>query len=242
MRTTNPKDVNTTITNFYQVGPSTIRLTALLDLLMMLIEEPLFDVLRTKEQLGYDISCSVRDNFSILGFTITVNSQENKFHANDVEDRMESFRREFLEDLNNMSADDFNHIKESLIKLNLVVDQKLRDEVHRNWAEITTEEYIFDRREKEVEALRSITQREFIEFYTNLVDNPDHLRKLSVQVIGDSTSMDDDNRIDDEENEVMPVQYSLEYVNNNQHDINNITSIAAFRDNLFVYPHTITEL
>lgn len=208
---------------------------------MMLIEEPLFDVLRTKEQLGYDISCSVRDNFSILGFTITVNSQENKFHANDVEDRMEGFRREFLEDLKNMSAEDFNHIKESLIKLNLVVDQKLRDEVNRNWAEITTEEYIFDRREKEVEALKNLTQSEFIDFYINLIDNPEHLRKLSVQIIGDSTVVGDENNVE-EDSENMPVQYNLEFLNENPNDGNTINNIDGFRDNLFTYPYTKTEL
>lgn len=213
----------------------------MLDLLMMLIEEPLFDVLRTKEQLGYDISCSVRDNFSILGFTISVNSQENKFHANDVEDRMEGFRREFLEDLINMSADDFNHVKESLIKLNLVIDQKLRDEVNRNWAEVTTEEYIFDRREKEVDALRNLTQSEFIDFYINLIDNPEYLKKLSVQIIGDSSVQGDENNLD-EESENMPVQYSLEYLNENHNDVNTITSINEFRDNLFTYPFTKTEL
>jgi hypothetical protein len=37
-----------------------------------------FDVLRTKEQLGYHVCSSVRDTFGIVGFSVTVNCQAEK--------------------------------------------------------------------------------------------------------------------------------------------------------------------
>jgi nardilysin len=42
------------------------------------MEEPVFDILRTKEQLGYHVYSSVRDTFGILGFSVTVNCQAGK--------------------------------------------------------------------------------------------------------------------------------------------------------------------
>lgn len=45
----------------------------------MVMAEPVFDTLRTKEQLGYDVYCTNRNTFGIMGVSITVNSQADKF-------------------------------------------------------------------------------------------------------------------------------------------------------------------
>lgn len=45
----------------------------------MLMEEPVFDMLRTKEQLGYSVFSMMRYTFGILGFSVTVNTQADKF-------------------------------------------------------------------------------------------------------------------------------------------------------------------
>lgn len=45
----------------------------------MLMEEPVFDMLRTKEQLGYNVFNMMRYTFGVLGFSITVNTQVDKF-------------------------------------------------------------------------------------------------------------------------------------------------------------------
>lgn len=240
VRSMNPKDANTVITNYYQVGPSTIKLTAMLDLLVMLMEEPLFDQVRTKEQYGYDVGCSVRDNYSILGFSIVINSQETKFTADQVERRIEQFRREFLELLTNMSSIEFDKNRESLIKLNLVEDHRLKDEMSRNWAEITTEEYIFDRREREVQELRQLNQTDFTAFYRNLLDNSDDFRKLSVQVIG--TDQQAVGSTDGGELDVMeiPKMFSLKFVESYANEINNVTDLFTFKKPLDVYPVTKT--
>lgn len=88
----NPSDANTTVCNFYQIGPCTLRTECIMDFIKLLTDENLFDTLRTKEQLGYDVSSSVRMNFGIIAYSITVNSQEDKFTAAHVEDRIECFR------------------------------------------------------------------------------------------------------------------------------------------------------
>ena len=43
------------------------------------MEEPVFDVLRTREQLGYNVYATLRNTFGVLGFSITVDFQADKF-------------------------------------------------------------------------------------------------------------------------------------------------------------------
>jgi hypothetical protein len=43
------------------------------------MEEPVFDVLRTQEQLGYNVYATLRNTFGVLGFSITVDFQVDKF-------------------------------------------------------------------------------------------------------------------------------------------------------------------
>lgn len=43
------------------------------------MEEPVFDVLRTQEQLGYNVNATLHNTFGVLGFSVTVDFQINKF-------------------------------------------------------------------------------------------------------------------------------------------------------------------
>lgn len=194
----NSSDVNTVTCNFYQIGPITVKTNGLIDLLMMIAEEPLFDSLRSKEQLGYDVACTLHDNHGILGYSILVNSQETKFTAEYIDERIEAFRLALLDIIRGASDSEFDQYKESVVKIKLTEDNNLNDEVGRNWTEITTNEYAFDRSTKEVECLKNITKSEFLDFYQqHLVGNT---KKFSVQVIGrsDAMQLDSTNQMDND--------------------------------------------
>ncbi|KAM8719591.1 hypothetical protein ACLKA7_005775 [Drosophila subpalustris] len=178
----NEQDTNTVITNYYQIGPNTVRLECMLDLLMMFVEEPLFDQLRTKEQLGYHVGATVRMNYGIAGYSIVVNSQETNTTASHVDKRIEHFRNSMMQMIEQMPAEEYEHIKDSLIKLKMVADMALSSEVNRNWSEIHNEEYMFDRRRQQIEVLRTLEKSEIVSFL--LHNELDNLRKVSVQVIG----------------------------------------------------------
>lgn len=45
----------------------------------MVMDEPVFNFLRTKEQLGYHVYCTNHNTYGILGLSVTVNTQANKF-------------------------------------------------------------------------------------------------------------------------------------------------------------------
>ncbi len=74
----NPKDNNTLITNYYQFGPGSLQDYTHLEVGCQIMEEPVFDTLRTQEQLGYSVFSMLRNTHGILGLSITVNSQATK--------------------------------------------------------------------------------------------------------------------------------------------------------------------
>jgi len=68
----NPEDQNCALDLYWQLGPDSRALAAKLSLLEHLMWTPLFDTLRTKQQLGYSVSGEVRHTNGCLGFLISV--------------------------------------------------------------------------------------------------------------------------------------------------------------------------
>ncbi|KAJ9601642.1 hypothetical protein L9F63_000175, partial [Diploptera punctata] len=162
----NAEDTNSIVTNYYQSGPFDIKSYCIVELIMMFMEEPVFDVLRTKEQLGYHVYSSLRYTFGIVGFSVTVNCQAYKYRK--------QMKKELAE------------IRSSLIKLKTLKDIHLKEEVNRNWEEISSGEYMFDRQKQEVACLEGIKMPEIRKWLVNHVQHGSkhNFRKLSVQVVG----------------------------------------------------------
>lgn len=180
----NKRDSNSIVTNYYQSGLYTMKESVMIELLMMIIDEPLFDVLRTKEQLGYHVFATLRDTFGILGYSISVNAHANKSTTSHVDERIEAFIRHAHEILNRMSAKKLSGIKNDLIKLKQCGDVLLAEEVTRNWEEIVSEQYLFDRCFREVETIEGVKIQEIRKWWkeSNHCDQSSLCRKLSVQV------------------------------------------------------------
>lgn len=190
----NVNNVNTIISNFYQIGPATLQNKILTDLLVQIANEPFFDVLRTKEQLAYSLIFDLHENIDSIGYTMLFNTQEIKFSAEYIDDRAENFRQELISIIENLSEKNFEKFKMALIKLIIIEDSELETETRRNWDEITKNAYIFDRAEKEVEALKTITKEELLGFYLKYLNNEN--RKLSIQIIGNANG-DVDGTVDE---------------------------------------------
>ena len=75
--TFDPKDTNSIVLNEYQYGPGSLRDKTYLDVCRQLMSEPVFNILRTKEQLGYNVYSTYTLTNGILGMMIYVNSQVN---------------------------------------------------------------------------------------------------------------------------------------------------------------------
>lgn len=211
---------------------------------MMIAEEPLFDILRNKEQLGYDVSCHLRDNYGILGYSIDIHSQENKFSIDHVDERIENFRGELLKIIETMPMAEFEEYKATLAKIKLTEDSKLNEELVRNWAEVTTGDYAFDRHHREVEALVTISHAEFLEFYR--ANYGDYDRKLSTQVIGSAVAANGKNEMEDnvvEDNQEDTVSFDdivyVDFKKFNPGDL--IKDVVEFKKKLEVYPLAISQ-
>lgn len=230
----------------------------------MIINEPLFDALRTKEQLGYNVFSTLRDTFGVLGYSITVNTQAGKNTTQHVDERIEVFVRHVRKLLNRMSARKMDELKNDLIKLKRCGDVILAEEVGRNWGEITSDQYIFDRHEREIASIGEIKIQDLRRWWEdhNKFEKSTNFRKLSVQVVGyeidkkDKTTKERREGNNKEENSGCSVvtktffldvpcphsRFCLQYVETpgSTKDNNDyyIKDIQKFKHNLYLYPVT----
>lgn len=157
------------------------------------MEEPVFNQLRTLEQLGYNVFCLLRDTFGILGYTVTVYTQADKYSTEYVDNRIEAFLTMFNNILKEMSEKELDGVKEAVIKLKRCADIHLKEEVDRNWSEIESGDYMFDRIEKELSVIEYIKIDELREWMKSHTFNGSNFRKLSVHVVGTAKSSDTEN-------------------------------------------------
>ncbi|KAM9762685.1 LOW QUALITY PROTEIN: nardilysin b [Menidia menidia] len=182
VKSLNKGDANSEVTVYFQSGLRGLREHALMELMVMHMEEPCFDFLRTKEMLGYQVYPACRNTSGVLGFSITVETQASKFSSEFVEGKIEEFLVGFGERLGALSQDAFHTQVSSLIKLKECEDAHLGEEVDRNWFEVITQQYVFDRLYKEIEALKVFTKEELVSWFEE--HRGEGSRKLSVHVVG----------------------------------------------------------
>ncbi|KAK7126778.1 hypothetical protein R3I94_018084 [Phoxinus phoxinus] len=178
----NTADANSEVTVYHQTGLKNLREHTLMELLVMHMEEPCFDFLRTKETLGYQVYPACRNTSCVLGFSVTVETQASKFSTDFVEDKIEAFLVSFGEKMKNLSDEAFQTQVSALIKLKECEDTQLGDEVDRNWFEVVTQQYVFERLNKEIEVLKDVTKDELVSFF--MEHRHANSRKLSIHVVG----------------------------------------------------------
>uniref|UniRef100_A0A8C9W1X3 Nardilysin b (N-arginine dibasic convertase) n=1 Tax=Scleropages formosus TaxID=113540 RepID=A0A8C9W1X3_SCLFO len=182
VKSLNKGDANSEVTVYYQSGPRSLREHALMELLVMHMEEPCFDFLRTKETLGYHVYPTCRNTSGILGFSVTVETQATKFNTELVETKIEEFLDSFGEKMASLSDDAFKTQVTALIKLKECEDTHLGEEVDRNWFEVLSQQYVFDRLGKEIDALKQMTKAELVSCF--MEHRGQTGKKLSVHVVG----------------------------------------------------------
>ncbi|XP_071772027.2 nardilysin [Centroberyx gerrardi] len=190
VKSLNKGDANSEVTVYYQSGPKNVREHTLMELLVMHMEEPCFDFLRTKETLGYHVYPTCRNTSGVLGFSVTVETQATKFNTEVVELKIEEFLVSFGEKLSSFTVEAFNTQVNALVKLKECEDTHLGEEVDRNWEEVVTQQYVFDRLNREIEALKQMTKAELVTWFQE--HRGQNSRKLSVHVVGFGTEENDE--------------------------------------------------
>ncbi|KAJ4939412.1 hypothetical protein JOQ06_028861 [Pogonophryne albipinna] len=182
VKSLNKGDANSEITVYYQSGLKHLREHTLMELLVMHMEEPCFDFLRTKETLGYHVYPTCRNTSGVLGFSVTVETQATKFNTELVESKIEEFLVSFGELLDALTEEAFKTQVTALVKLKECEDTHLGEEVDRNWAEVVTQQFVFDRLNREIAALKQMTRVELASWFKE--HRGETSRKLSVHVVG----------------------------------------------------------
>lgn len=223
--------------NFYQIVPFSYETQVLLQLLKIVADEPLYHNLRTIEQLAYSVSFKTYKTHNILGYKIGVDSQETKFTAEYIDERIENFRHILLTTIESMSDVDFDAMKGTLVRNKTTAFNELSEEVNNNWTEITTNQYEFDRRHKEIEHLATVTKLQLLGFYR--MHYGQNERKLSIQIIGNAQineTKKDGTIVQPEQNSNSSID-ELSYVDfNGESKGYLIHDFMAFKDSLEVYP------
>eukprot|EP00271_Cylindrocystis_brebissonii_P012852 TRINITY_DN32367_c0_g1_i1.p1 TRINITY_DN32367_c0_g1~~TRINITY_DN32367_c0_g1_i1.p1 ORF type:complete len:963 (+),score=199.34 TRINITY_DN32367_c0_g1_i1:121-2889(+) len=189
----NKAEENSVVEIYFQgpqdIGPGgvSIRDRALCDLLEQMMYEPMYNQLRTKEQLGYRVDCGVRLTYSVLGFCLRCQSAE--FPPTHLQARCEAFLAKFRADLAAMPAEEFaTHVK-ALVSEKLQKDHSLGDETERLWEQIWEKRYLFHVRRMEAEELLSVNggikRDDLLRWFDSILgDSSPTRKKLCIHVWG----------------------------------------------------------
>jgi insulysin len=145
MSVPNTSNVNSSCEYYCQVGDVTDdHLRPRLSLLAQLANEPVFNILRTQEQLGYLVFSGARAATGVMGLRILLQSERPSAY---LETRVEAFLDYFKKFLEDMSEEDFLVARQGLISKKTEKPKNLHGESSRFWTAIGDGYYDFDRRE-----------------------------------------------------------------------------------------------
>ncbi|OQS07380.1 nardilysin [Thraustotheca clavata] len=183
----NGDEVNTVAELYFQIGNHSVTTLAIADLIEQTMQEPLFDTLRTKQQLGYEVSCTVRVTQGILGFGVKVVSASTPSSA--ILSSINSFLNDFENTLKTMDQEKFHDHVVAQIHEKQEPDTNLFAKTSRFWTEIHSKRYAFDLNEQLVKWFES--QECSLDTITKLYKKwflSDQARKLTVLIIGKKSS------------------------------------------------------
>lgn len=178
----NDTDENSMVAMYFQYGPYTVKDGALVRLLEAILEEPCFDILRTKQQLGYTVYVDRHVTGGIIGFSVNVATQTSKFSVEETMKRIVEFvMKTMANTIKKMPAEEFDTHLKSLIAVLRNDDTHLGEEVGRNWSEILSRKYHFDRAQKEIAILETCSLNDFKKFYVTMCSENDKILHLHVE-------------------------------------------------------------
>eukprot|EP00804_Cyclotella_cryptica_P020270 CCRYP_015887-RA/>CCRYP_015887-RA protein AED:0.05 eAED:0.05 QI:160/1/1/1/1/1/6/125/1294 len=160
-----PKDPNTAVEVYFQIGKDNLLDRCLVDLIAHILDEPFYAELRTKQQLGYSVSCGARWTYGVIGISFKVVTSVKS--SMEVRERIDNFLEQYRLELMTMSNETYMEHLVGLAKNKLEMFDSLEDECDNHWSEIIEGRYDFECHREEVNCLRSITKERLIEAYNS---------------------------------------------------------------------------
>lgn len=149
-------------------------------LFIQLINEPCFDTLRTKEQLGYLVHSTGRSSIGMTGFRISIQSERDAAY---LESRVDAFLDSFEGTLQGMSDEQFDKERASLVNRLREEPKNLVLETMSYWGHIHAGYYDFERRAADADRIAALTKDEIVSFFKEKISPKSTERaKLSVHM------------------------------------------------------------
>lgn len=163
----NQDNVNSCVKVFFQVCKMTDKKTrVLLELFSSIAREPAFNVLRTREQLGYVVFSGVNSQRTTCGFQITVQSERSTAV---LQQRIDKFLVEFKSNLESFFEADVKKYVDSLIHKKEEKYQNMVQESNAFHAHISSGFYNFLVTESDVEILKTLRKSDVVDFFNTYI-------------------------------------------------------------------------
>ncbi|KAE8996936.1 Insulin-degrading enzyme [Phytophthora rubi] len=185
----NPENANCAVNCIYQIGVENYMDRAKLALFSQIVDEPLFDQLRTKEQLGYTVYSTPSRGNGVQSFKIVV--QSNVAAPEFIEQRIETFWTELRKMIVGMSGDQLQEHIQSAVKGYIEKPKSQEEEVQALLVEIANHQYEFGRKMKLAKLVRTLQLSDMLQFFDDFIRPGGAMRKkLSVHIYGNETRLE----------------------------------------------------
>ncbi|THG99965.1 hypothetical protein EW026_g2491 [Hermanssonia centrifuga] len=161
----NPNEPNSVLSYYVHMGSLLVpRLRVTAALLNQILSEPAFNILRTREQLGYVVSCSFwkAPGEAEGGIRLVVQSERAPVY---LEERVDAFLDEMEQSIRTMSDSAFEEQKKGLEKSWTEDPKNIRDETYRFWSHIDSGDLDFYRRQENTQVLSGVTKDEILSLF-----------------------------------------------------------------------------
>ncbi|RWS10769.1 Insulin-degrading enzyme-like protein [Dinothrombium tinctorium] len=146
----------------FQINLQTIEETVKLQLLEQILSTHCFNILRTKEQLGYSVSCLAKKRNKVLSLEFAIQSSHPPEY---LDQRIESFISWSKTYLANLSNEEFKSQRHGLLTNLKIKPKHLKEFAANLFAEIKEEQYLFDRQSLKISELEKLSKSDVIDFF-----------------------------------------------------------------------------
>ncbi|KAK7206436.1 a-pheromone processing metallopeptidase Ste23 [Myxozyma melibiosi] len=172
------KNINSCIEYFCQVCPlKERRIRTTLSVLAQIINEPAFNQLRTKEQLGYVVFSGIRLTKTLAGLRVLIQSEKSTEY---LESRIDAFFDKVGDILKQMPADEYEKQVKSIIAKRKEKFKNLNEESNHYWNHISSGYYDFFRDDIDIELLGEIKKEEVIDLFYKYVHKSSKERAAAI--------------------------------------------------------------
>ncbi|KAG8823841.1 hypothetical protein FRC19_003029 [Serendipita sp. 401] len=178
----NANEANCAVSYLCQVGDvADVRVRALVSLFSSMVSEPFFSMMRTKEQLGYNVSSSIWNETASGGVRFRIQSTR---HPDFLESRIDFFIDWYLDVLKAMESAEFDEYRRGAVEKKRKKLVNLAEEQTRFWNYIENGYLDFERAENDAREIEKLTLSDIIGFVeTYLHPSSPGRRKLSIRLV-----------------------------------------------------------